>query len=215
MNRNLPLRLMAAMALLLALGACGFTLRGVTPLPFDTLYINIPENTRFGSSLRRALQAASPGTKLVNSPNMASASLIEVSSSRSQREVSLTPQGRVEEYELVLTYVFKLTTAGGDILLPDTTLSASRDMPYEEQQVQAKQGEMETLFNSMEQSLVERLLRRLTAPDVSEAFEAYQKEVLLQEEADRQETRQRSRPGVDATMPQQREGSGASRPAQY
>lgn len=174
MSRSL--RILATLALMLTLVACGFTLRGVSPLPFDSLYISIPENTRFGSSLRRALQAASPGTRLVDSADQAAASLIQVSHSRTQREVSLTPQGRVEEYELILSYVFRLTTASGDILLPDTTLTASRDMPYEEQLVQAKQSEMDTLFNSMEQSLVERLLRRLTAPDVAEAFEAYQKE---------------------------------------
>lgn len=173
---SLSLRILAAMAIMLTLGACGFTLRGVSPLPFDSLYVGIPENTRFGSSLRRALEAASPNTKLVDSADKAAASLIEVSQSRTQREVSLTPQGRVEEYELILSYVFRLTTASGDILLPDTTLTASRDLPYEEQLVQAKQSEMDTLFNSMEQSVVERLLRRLTAPDVAEAFEAYQKE---------------------------------------
>ena len=55
----------ACLALFMLISACGFTLRGVTPLPFDTLYVGIPDYTQFGADVRRALRAASPNTKLV------------------------------------------------------------------------------------------------------------------------------------------------------
>lgn len=54
-----------ALAMLMLLAGCGFTMRGVTPLPFDTLYVGIPDNTRFGADVRRALRAASPNTRQV------------------------------------------------------------------------------------------------------------------------------------------------------
>lgn len=161
----------ACLALFMLLTACGFTLRGVTPLPFDTLYIGIPDNTLFGADVRRALRAASPNTKLVATPKEAQAILQQVANDRTLREVSLNAQGRVEEYELGINYTFRLIDDKGRALIPDTTLSIYREMPYDDQIVQAKQGQIETLYNSMQRDLVARLLRRMTAPEVRKAFE--------------------------------------------
>ena len=41
----------------------------------------------------------------------------------------------------------------------------------DDQVVQAKQGQIETLYRAMQRDLVSRLLRRMTAPDVRSAFE--------------------------------------------
>ncbi len=140
-------------------------------MPFETLYVGIPDNTQFGADVRRSLRAASPDTKLVATPKEAQAILQQVSDSRTLREVSLNAQGRVEEYELGINYTFRLIDAKGRALIPDTTLSIYREMPYDDQVVQAKQGQIETLYKSMQRDLVSRLLRRMTAPDVREAFE--------------------------------------------
>ncbi|VFR25929.1 LPS-assembly lipoprotein RlpB precursor (Rare lipoprotein B) [plant metagenome] len=170
-----PRAWLARASLLVLVGmltACGFTMRGVTPLPFDSLYLmGLSDNTRFGGDVARALRAASPNTQLVTDRKNAQATLIAVSQSRSQRETSLNPQGRVEEYELRVQYTFRLIDARGNLLLPDTTFTDTRDMPYDDNVVQAKQGETETLYRDMEKALVSRLMRRLTAPDVAEAFE--------------------------------------------
>lgn len=170
-----PRAWLARASLLVLVGmltACGFTMRGVTPLPFDSLYLmGLSDNTRFGGDVARALRAASPDTQLVTDRKNAQATLIAVSQSRSQRETSLNPQGRVEEYELRVQYTFRLIDARGNLLLPDTTFTDTRDMPYDDNVVQAKQGETETLYRDMEKVLVSRLMRRLTAPDVAEAFE--------------------------------------------
>jgi len=164
-------RRLLGLALLLSVAACGFALRGTTPLPFKTLYIGISDNTRFGADVRRALRAASPDTAQVDNPKDAQVQLQQISLDRSAQEVSLNAQGRVEEYELMVRLVFRLVDARGQVLLPDTTLTAVREMPYDDQIAQAKEGEMETLYRNMQQSLVSRLVRRMTAPDVAEAFE--------------------------------------------
>ncbi|HYG42150.1 MAG TPA: LPS assembly lipoprotein LptE, partial [Bordetella sp.] len=156
----------ASLAAVMVLAACGFALRGVTPLPFDTMYVGIPDNTRFGADVRRALRAASPDTRLVDQTDQAQAILQMVRNERTLREVSLNAQGRVEEYELGILFTFRLIDSKGVAILPDTTLSVFRDMPYDDQVVQAKQAQIESLYQSMQQSLVSRLLRRLTAPDV-------------------------------------------------
>ncbi|MGB3431683.1 LPS assembly lipoprotein LptE [Achromobacter sp.] len=161
----------ACLALFMLLSACGFALRGVTPMPFDTLYLGISDTTQFGADVRRALRAASPNTKLVDTPKEAQAILQQVADTRTLREVSLNAQGRVEEYELGINYTFRLIDAKGRALIPDTTLSIYREMPYDDQVVQAKQGQIETLYRAMQRDLVSRLLRRMTAPEVRKAFD--------------------------------------------
>jgi LPS-assembly lipoprotein len=161
----------AGVALLLLLSACGFEMRGVTPLPFDTMYVSIPKNTRFGAEVRRAIEAASPNTRLVDAPKEAEAQLQQIANTRSMREVSLNAQGRVEEYELGLIFQFRVIDAKGRALLADTTLETYREMPYNDQIVQAKEGQAESLYRNMEQSLVSRIVRRVTAPDVRLAYE--------------------------------------------
>jgi LPS-assembly lipoprotein len=161
---------------LLLLSACGFALQGSTPLPFDTLLMKVPENTAFGSDLRRAIRAASPNTRLVeNGSDSYDAVLQQISESRTAREVSLNAQGRVEEYELTLTYTFRVEAANGELLLPDTTLRARRNLPFDDRVVQAKEGEQATLFSQMQTSLVSRIVRRISAPDVAQAYAEVEK----------------------------------------
>ncbi len=183
------------------LSACGFKLQGVTPLPFDSLFITIPANTQFGADVRRAIHAASPNTKLIElsdikitladfseeddtedpraiarvkvkkAQQMAAAQLEQVSEIRNTRQVSLNAQGKVEEFELTLRFTFRVVDSRRQIVLPDTTLSAVRSLPFDDRFVQAKEGEQATLFKDMQRSLVSRIVRRLTAPDVIERWD--------------------------------------------
>jgi len=163
------LRLAAVALLLPTLIACGFQMRGTTELPFDSIYIGIPDNTLFGADIRRSIRATSPGTVQTAEPKDAQVRLQNLGLIHDRREVSLSPQGRVEEYELSLTFTYRLIDRDGYVLIPDTVLTTNRDLPYDDQVVQAKQGEMETLYQVMQRSLVDRIIRRLTAPDVREA----------------------------------------------
>lgn len=157
--------------LTLVLIGCGFRLQGHTPLPFDTLLLSVPENTAFGSDLRRAIIAASPRTRIVESSNEAyQAQFQQISETRTAREVSLNAQGRVEEYELTLTYSFRIISANKDIILPATTLVVQRNMPFDDRVVQAKEGEQATLFKQMQKSLISRIMRQISAPDVEARY---------------------------------------------
>lgn len=170
-------KLLGVALLLLAVSACGFKLQGSTPLPFDTLLMKVPENSAFGADLRRAIRAASPNIVLIEEPDQPyDAALQQISSTRTAREVSLNAQGRVEEYELTLTYTFNVVSADGEIILPNSTLRARRNLPFDDRVVQAKEGEEATLFNQMQTSLVARIVRRISAPDVSQAWAELQSE---------------------------------------
>ncbi len=181
--------------LVVVLAGCGFKMQGVTPMPFDSLAITIPQNSQFGADVRRAIRAASPNTLIIepseakpivpgekrkidpksvaqiDPKNVAQARLEQVSEVRNARIVSLNAQGKPEEFELTLVYTFRLVNAKNQIILPDTTLSAARAMPFDERVVQAKEGEAVTLYRDMQKSLVARMMRRLTAPDIKQRWD--------------------------------------------
>lgn len=167
-------RVLVSVVLAAALAACGFTLRGVNPLPFSTLYVGVNENSSFGASLLRALRASSPGTTLVASPKEAEAVYTQLRSSRSVREVSLNAVGRVEQYELTVNYAFRVTDQKGMIILPDTLMSASREVPFDDQFMQAKEEEFQRIYEDLEVGLVARIVRRISAPEVRGNYERLQ-----------------------------------------
>lgn len=188
MNQSyVSVRLLVLGLIGLLLTGCGFKMQGVTPMPFDSLAITIPQNSQFGADVRRAIRAASPNTVIiepsaakplapgekptVDPKSIAQARLEQVSEIRNSRIVSLNAQGKPEEFELTLVYTFRLVNAKNQIILPDTTLSAARAMPFDERVVQAKEGEAATLYRDMQKSLVARMMRRLTAPDIKQRWE--------------------------------------------
>lgn len=160
----------AGLALLALLTACGFQMRGETPLPFNTLYVGVPHNTHFGANLRRALRAASPNTQLVDTPKEAQVLLIQVANQRLINDTSLNAQGQVEEYELGIRFTFRVTDTKGNAILPDTTFTTYRELPYNTSAAQALGSLIDSLYASMEQSLISRILRRLDATDVRENY---------------------------------------------
>ncbi|AQS52311.1 hypothetical protein PAEH1_04885 [Paenalcaligenes hominis] len=160
------------LVLSIVLGACGFKLKQAHPLPFNTLYTNISDNSAFGAQLRRVLRVNSPSLRFVSQPELAQVQLIQEQLRRSVRELSLDPSGQVENYELHLELIFSLIDASGQAILPSTVLSSTREIPNSPNNSEAKAQEMETLFQSMEMSLVDRVLRRLSASDIAEAYEA-------------------------------------------
>lgn len=160
-----------ALALSLLLSACGFRPKQSHNLPFNTLYTNVEANSNFGAQLRRILNANSPNLRLVPTPESAEVQLLQLAYNRHLRELSLDPNGEVENYELQLLMEFTLIDTQGNTLMSPTTLSVIRDMPNNPDNSYAKQIEINTLFDDMELSLVDRLVRRLSSIDVQQAYE--------------------------------------------
>lgn len=186
-QRNGAARRLALLILLVGcvlLTACGFRLKGATPLPFNTLYTNIAENSAFGAAMRRAIVAASPNTRIVADPTQAEARLIQLANKQRLRELSIDADGRVEEYELNLEFSFQLLDAAGRVILAPTTLRATREIPYDDTMVQAKQSEITTVFAQMQQTMIDRVVRHLTAPDVIESFSNAEQQPMADAPAD-------------------------------
>ncbi len=178
---------LGGLGLFLLIQGCGFRLQEASPLPFTTLYTNISLNSAFGAQLERILRANSPTLQFVSDRNDAQASLIQLQNRRITRDVALDPQGNVEEYQLNLHFRFELLDAEGRKILPPTTLLVTRYLPNDPNATQAKDSERDQMYASMEEDLIERLTRRLTAPDVSSRFDDLQEQPVTEADLENEE----------------------------
>ena len=152
------------MVLAVTLTACGFKLRGSQGynVPFHSIYVAVPEASSFGAELRRNLRGLDNLTVL-ESAKGAEAQMDVLSEVRGKTILSLNSQGRVREYLLTYTLVFRVRNAAGVEILEPTTISLKRNLAYSEDAVLAKEGEEALLIRDMQTDLVQQILRRLAA----------------------------------------------------
>jgi LPS-assembly lipoprotein len=151
--------------LALTLSACGFQLRGSNGqyhMPFQSIYLAFAENSPMGVELRRNLRGAD-GVTVVEDPAKADAKLDVLSENRGKAILSLNSQGRVREYLLTYTLVFRVRDAKDAEMLGPTQISLKRAVTFNESQVLAQENEEAVLFRDMQSDLVQQILRRLAA----------------------------------------------------
>lgn len=147
----------------LLLSGCGFRLRGHFQAPFETLYLQMRENTRFSGLLKRMIESGS-NIRCVKNHNEAEA-VLELINQRSDREVlSISDSGRASEYELTLTIEFRVTSTYDDFTYVEPTqLVAHRDITYSESEFLSREKEEEVLYRDMENDLIAQMIRYLEA----------------------------------------------------
>jgi len=160
-----------AIAMLSALTACGFQLRGQARLPFETLHVALPDISPLGIELKRYIIAGTH-TRLVSDPAAAQAILSVASEERAKTILSLDAAGRVREFKLRYVLSFRVHDAKGRDYLPQNEIRLARDISFVDTQVLAKESEELLLFRDMQSDMVQQILRRLAAaPAEPIAFE--------------------------------------------
>lgn len=152
-----------ALAATLLLAGCGFSLRGAVQIPYQPLYVAIPDHSPFGAQLKRAIRAQG-SAQLAESSAAASAILSPSSEIREKSILSLNSAGRVREYQLQYRYSFRVHDPSGRDLIQPATIVLTRDMSFDDAAVLAKDQEEALLWRDMESDLVQQILRRLAAP---------------------------------------------------
>ena len=161
----------AILCLTLLLTACGFQLRGAYNLPYESLFISLPDASVIGAGLKRQIRAGG-GTRLVDTMEEAQGTFLQVSEVRERQILSLSSAGRVREVRLRFRYAYRVVDAKGRELVPTTGVELTRDISYDDSAVLAKEQEEQLLWRDMENDLVQQLLRRLTAVKPSPPKEA-------------------------------------------
>lgn len=165
------MRILAIVVLGLLTAACGFQLRGQAKLPFETLYVAIPQISELGTELKRNIIAGTH-TRLVNDPAQAQAILDLISEDRGKSILSFDTSGRVREFQLRYRISFRVRDARGLDYLPQSEIRLTRDISFNDAQVLSKESEELLLFRDMQSDMVQQILRRLAAaPAEPIAFE--------------------------------------------
>ena len=161
MHSSLRYFFFALVSLLLA--ACGFQLRGSAhySLPYESLYVAIPNHSPIGAELKRAIRNTS--TRLAESAQDAQATFQPTGESRNSVILSLSSAGRVREKRLVFRYNYRIVNNKGQDLILPVSVELFRDVTYADSDVLAKTQEEDLLWRDMENDLVQQLMRRLAA----------------------------------------------------
>lgn len=156
------MRSFAILVLGLATAACGFQLRGQATLPFETLYVAIPDNSPIAIELKRNIIAGTR-TKLAADSAAAQATIRVTSEARDKSILSFDTGGRVRELQLRYSLSFHVHDAKGRDYLPPSEIRITRDVSFNDTQVLAKESEELLLFRDMQSDMVQQILRRLAA----------------------------------------------------
>ena len=163
--RSIPLRAGAMLLLAVALSACGFQLRGTNGqyhMPFQSIFLGFAETSPLGTELKRNLRGGD-AVVVVTDASKAEAKFDVLSETRGKSILSLNSQGRVREYLLTYTLVFRVRDARDAELLGATEISLKRSIAFNENQTLAKESEEALLYRDMQSDLVQQILRRLAA----------------------------------------------------
>lgn len=150
------------LAVLLLVSACGFQLRGAYPLPFDKLYIALPDTTELHAQLKRSIAAGS-NVRIVDTQKEAQATLVIPSDTSAKNILSLSATGRAREFQLVRTFSFRLVDGKNRDWLPPSQIVVRRDITFTDDLVLSKEAEETLLWRDIQNDLVQQILRRLAA----------------------------------------------------
>ena len=161
---------LAGMVLLaaLALSACGFHLRGSDGsfnLPFATLFITLPNSSPLAQELKRYIRVIG-GTEVLDKRDGADGVvdvLSDPDSTRGKTILSLSDSGRVREYQLSYTILFRVLDRQGNEVLKPTRIALTRPISINEAQLLAKETEEALLYRDMKTDMVQQMLRRIAA----------------------------------------------------
>jgi LPS-assembly lipoprotein len=162
----------AVLAASLTVTACGFHLRGDSghyTLPFPTIYVGLPESSPLAIDLKRNIRA-NGGTTVVANAKEADG-VVDVLSNpektKTKTILSLNNNGRVRQYLLTYSILFRVLDKQGKELLGPTSITLTRPIDFNETQLLAKEQEEALLYKDMQTDLVQQMMRRIAAVKTS------------------------------------------------
>jgi LPS-assembly lipoprotein len=153
---------LAALALLLALGGCGFRLAGSERLPavLAKPYLSVKDPyTDFAREFERQLKGS--GALLQLGRQDATATIEVTRDLVEQRTLAVSARNIPTDYELRYTVTFDIRGADAQILAPQT-ITLSRDYSFQENELLAKEHESDILRAQMARDLATMAMRVLS-----------------------------------------------------
>ena len=157
------MRWLGVALLALAVGGCGFQMRGSAELSssLQPLHLAGYQFSPLMRELRRTL--GSGGVALAETRAGARAALVIHENEVKRRVLSVNRNGDTQEYELTYLLSFSVVDAQGRERLARQRIVIQRDFLFDERGVLGKEGEQEQLTKEMIRDAARQLLRRLSA----------------------------------------------------
>jgi LPS-assembly lipoprotein len=161
MNRQLFQLVMIAMCVIWISG-CGLRLKGSQPLSITNKHIyvsGIPAYNPFVRQLKTSV--ALSGGSVVKKLAESDVHLHVVDQRRIRREISLSQRGKANEYELTFEITFEVINKDNIELMPQQSISITRDYFNAQVQVLGKANEEQTIWEEIYKTSVNNILQRL------------------------------------------------------
>ena len=138
--------------------SCGFHLRGLAPIPFESVYIQASQTNKL--DIKRRIEASSK-TIVLDSPTDAQATLEITKASTKKIILSVSRTGRVREFQLRYTLAFRVTNQKGQVLVPASKIKINRVLPFSDSAFLSSQMEEKMIVKEMQKDAILRLMDRL------------------------------------------------------
>ena len=145
----------------ITLSSCGFKLKGSYEIPYQTIYLQAEVESRVGRVIKKKIQRTS-NVDLVQTASAAEVAINILSEVSARTVAVLSNEGRVDEYELVYTVVYRFDSLNESINTVDHQLVLRRKITHSDLDIAAKSNEENALINDMASEAATRILVRLS-----------------------------------------------------
>ena len=128
-------------------------------MPFESLYIQA-NNPSVTIDIKRRIQASSK-TVVLDSQKDAQAILLIKSARLKKKILSVSSTGRVREYQLRYSILFRVNDQKGREVVPDTKVEVGRVLPYSDSAILSAGAEEKMLLRDMKKDAILRLMDRI------------------------------------------------------
>jgi LPS-assembly lipoprotein len=128
-------------------------------MPFESIYIQ-SSNPLATLDIKRRIQASSK-TVVLDSRKDAQAILVIKNVKFKKRILSVSGTGRVREYQLRYSILFRVNDQQGKEIFPDSGVEVNRVLPFSDSAVLSSQAEEKMLLKDMKKDAILKLMDRL------------------------------------------------------
>jgi LPS-assembly lipoprotein len=145
------------------LAGCGFELKRPPAFNFSTIQLSgFAPRSPLAVELKTSIDA-SPTTHVVEAGQSAQVVLQATNELREKVVVAQTAAAQIREFELRLRFRFRVLSATGKELIPESEIVLARSLTYTETAALGKEQEEAFLYGVMQNDIVSQVLRRLAS----------------------------------------------------
>lgn len=154
------------------LTSCSFHLQGELPLtpPLQTMYLQTPDP--YGTLSRQLQQSLKLShVRLVDQAALAKTVLVIAQDTTSQDLLSVSGSQQTRQYNLNVVVTFEVTDPTGRILVPTQTMSESRSITIQSNQILGSSNEANLYYQQMRRALAYAIMNRLASQEVTKMIQ--------------------------------------------